>query len=78
MTFNPHARMQDLDEQFKIDTSKVDNIVFDGIDKKDHPDYCDAYIVSADYRGIEMDEEELNELNENSDFVHEALTKYLN
>jgi hypothetical protein len=75
--FNPHARMQDLDAQFEIDKLKVDNIVFDGIDKKDYPDYCDAHIISADYKGIPMDDEEIEELNNDSEFVHEQLIKQL-
>ncbi len=75
--FNPHARMQDLDAQFDIDKSKIENIVFDGIDKKDHPDYCDAYIVSADYNGTPMDDVEIEELNKDSEFVHEQFIKQL-
>ena len=77
MIFNPHARMMDLDAQFDIDKSKIDNIVFDGINHKDAPDYCDAYIVSADYNGVPMDDEDLDELNENSEFIHEKLIKHL-
>lgn len=75
--FNPHAKINDLDAQFEIDKSKIDNIVFDGIDKNDHPDYCDAYIVSADYNGVEMNDDEIEELNNNSEFVHEQLLKQL-
>lgn len=47
-----------------IDLSKVDNIVFDGIDHSDAPDYADAFIQSADYEGRPMTEEELLELQE--------------
>lgn len=75
MTFNPHARMRDIDAQFEIDTKKVDNIVFDGVDDKDAPDYCDAYIVSADYNGVPMSESFLDELD--SEFVHEKLMEEL-
>lgn len=60
-----------------IDFNKVDNINFDGIDHKDYPDYCDAFIVSADYEGREATESELDEINENSDFVHEKLWEHL-
>ena len=77
MDFNPHARMRDLDAQFEIDKSQVDNIVFDGIDKKDCPDFCDAFIVSADYKGKEMTDDELDELNEDREFVYEKLMEYL-
>lgn len=61
----------------KIDFEKVDNIDFDGIDHKDYPDYCDAYIVSADYDGREATDEELEKINDNSDFVYEKLWEHL-
>jgi len=61
----------------KLDLTKIDNIEFDGIDHNDYPDYCDAYITSADYDGIPMSDEQLDELNENSDFVYEKLMDYL-
>jgi hypothetical protein len=47
-----------------IDITKVDNIVWDGIDTEDYPDFCDAYIQSADYDGRPMTEEELIELQQ--------------
>lgn len=53
------------------------NIDFDGIDHSDAPDYCDAYIIAADYNGIPLTEEELDTLNEDSCFVYEALMDYL-
>lgn len=75
--FNLHARMQDLDAQFEINLSKVDNIVIEGIDRKDYPDFVDAYIVSADYNGIEMNDDEIENLNKDSEFIHEQVLKQL-
>jgi hypothetical protein len=60
-----------------LDYSKIDNIEFDGIDHSDAPDYCDAYIVSANYDGVPMTEEQIEELNEDSEFVYESLMNYL-
>lgn len=60
-----------------MDTTKINNIEFEGIDYKDAPDFCDAFISSADYQGKEMTEEQLNDINENRDFVHEELYNYL-
>jgi hypothetical protein len=57
----------------KLDYSKIDNIEVDGIDHRDYPDYCDAYIVSADYDGEPMTEEEIEILNEDSQFVFETV-----
>tara|TARA_Y100000310_G_scaffold305301_1_gene345304 strand:- start:612 stop:809 length:198 start_codon:yes stop_codon:yes gene_type:complete len=33
----------------KLDYSKIDNVVVEGIDCNDYPDFCDAYIASAMY-----------------------------
>lgn len=60
-----------------MDLSKVDNLEFDGIDHGDYPDYCDAHIVNADYDGIQMTDEQLEELNEDRDFVYDKLMDYL-
>jgi len=55
----------------------IDNIEVDGIDTKDYPDFCDAFIASADYDGKEMTEEQLDELNEDRDFVYECVENHL-
>ena len=60
-----------------MNLTKINNIEFDGIDHKDRPDYCDAYILSADYDGREMTEQELEELNDDRDFFYEKLLDYL-
>ena len=56
-----------------MDYKKIDNIEIDGIDTKDYPDFCDAYISSADYDGVPMTDEQLDELNEDGDFQHECI-----
>ncbi len=57
-----------------IDLSLVDNILVDGIDWNDYPDFCDAFISSADYNGNEMSEELIDKLNdEYPDFVYEQV-----
>jgi hypothetical protein len=60
-----------------MDTSKIDNIKFEDINYDDYPDFCDAFISSADFDGVSMTEIELDELNEDRDFVHEKLMDYL-
>lgn len=61
----------------KLDYSKISNVYVDGIDTKDYPDFCDAYIESADYDGEPMTDEQLELLNEDGDYVHEAVYKQL-
>ena len=56
---------------------KIDNIEIDGIDTKDYPDFCDAYISSADYDGVPMTDKQLDELNEDGDYVYEHIMDYL-
>lgn len=58
-----------------MELTKVDNIIFEDIDPGDAPDYCDAFIASADYNGVPMSESEIDELD--SDFVHEKLMENL-
>tara|TARA_R110000823_G_C15672267_1_gene473285 strand:+ start:398 stop:583 length:186 start_codon:yes stop_codon:yes gene_type:complete len=60
-----------------MDLTKIDNIEIEGIDSSDYPDFCDAFIASANYNGIEMTEEQLDEINDNRDFVYEELQNQL-
>jgi len=57
----------------KMDYKKINNIEVDGIDTKDYPDFCDAYIVSADYDSKPMTDDQLEEINEDGDFQHECI-----
>ena len=56
-----------------IDYKKIDNIEVDGIDTKDYPDFSNAYIVSADYDGVPMTDQQLDEINEDGDFQYECI-----
>lgn len=60
-----------------MDYKKIDNIEIDGIDSRDYPDFCDAYISSADYNGEEMTDEQLEEINNDSEFVYESVMSHL-
>tara|TARA_R110002167_G_scaffold284737_2_gene489845 strand:+ start:1303 stop:1488 length:186 start_codon:yes stop_codon:yes gene_type:complete len=60
-----------------MDYSKIDNIEIDGINHKDAPDYCDAFISSADYNGEPMTDAQLDEINENGEFVHDCVYNHL-
>lgn len=62
----------------KIDLDKLTDIKFENIDKDNHPDYKDAYISEAKIDGRDLTEEELDEVNEDADFVHTKLWDYLN
>ena len=50
----------------------------DGIDGKDYPDFCDAYICDASVKENtewrDATDDELDELNDDNDFVYECIT----
>jgi hypothetical protein len=56
-----------------LNYSLIDNVDIDGIDFADYPDFCDAYIVSADYDGREMTDDEIELLNSDGEFVLEKV-----
>ena len=60
-----------------MDYSKIDNVEIEGIDTNDYPDFCDAYIASADYDGVPMTDEQLDEVNDNLDFVYDCVQNHL-
>tara|TARA_R110001632_G_C11159755_1_gene398372 strand:+ start:189 stop:374 length:186 start_codon:yes stop_codon:yes gene_type:complete len=60
-----------------MDYKLITNIHVDGIDSNDYPDFVDAYIYSAEYDGVEMTDDQLDELNENSEFVHDCVYNQL-
>ena len=57
--------------------TKIENVEVDGIDTNDYPDFCDAFIASADYNGKPMTSAQLDELNEDADFVYESVLNQL-
>jgi len=60
-----------------IELSMVCDIVIEDIDKSDSPDFCDAYILEANILedGVvrPLSPDELDEINDDSDFVHESV-----
>lgn len=57
----------------KLDYTKIDDIEVDGINHRDAPKYCDAFIASATYDGRDMTEAELDTLNEDQGYVYECV-----
>jgi len=57
-----------------INLSEVTVIEFSGIDNSDYPDYSDAFVKSANYKGREMTQEEIDELMDDyPEFVYNQL-----
>lgn len=59
-----------------MEHSLIDNIVF-YYDMDDSPDFADASIFSADYDGFPMTENQLEEINNDSQFIHDKLIGFL-
>ena len=60
-----------------MDYKLISNIELGGVDTKDYPDFCDAFIESADYDGKPMTEEQLDEINEDGEFIYECVQRHL-
>ena len=55
--------------------SRISNILIEGVDPSDLTDTCDAFIAYAEYDGVRMTDEQIEELNEDFDFVQEQALK---
>jgi len=63
--------------KIELDYSQIEDVEVDGIDTRDYPDFCDAFISSATYMGREMTDEELEVLNQDGDFIYEKVIDWL-
>lgn len=69
-----------LVEDIRFD--ELENIVIGDLDFIDFPDFCDAFIESACYKGVELGEDDLNYLqdkfgDEVNQYVHENFQFYV-
>lgn len=60
-----------------LDYSKIEDVQVTKIDTRDYPDFCDAFIETATYQGRDMSEDELKVLNEDSEFIYNAVIERL-
>tara|TARA_R110002096_G_scaffold121169_1_gene262392 strand:- start:1260 stop:1514 length:255 start_codon:yes stop_codon:yes gene_type:complete len=65
-------------KRYPIILKDLDDIVVEDIETEDYPDFCNAFIASAVLYGVDCTEEELEEINENSEFVYECVLNQLN
>jgi hypothetical protein len=66
-----------MSQKIELDFSKIHSIEVGGIDTRDYPDFCDAYIEYAEYDGREMNDDELDFINDDSDFVYQCVMDFL-
>jgi len=55
----------------------IDNVDIGGLDWNDYPDFCDAYIESCDIDGEEATDEQLDEINNDSQLVYELVEEWM-
>ena len=64
-----------------IQSEQIADIEFEGINHNDSPDYVDAFISEASIldgkKWRDATDEELEEINNDPDFVHEKLQEFL-
>ena len=60
-----------------ISEMNLTNVEMGGVDMADYPDFCDAYVDSCDVNGVEATDEQLDMINEDSDFIYEQLEDYM-
>jgi hypothetical protein len=70
-------QLQNIRSTLHLDFNQITNIVFDGIDHSDYPDFSDVFISACDYQGRPATYEELNAINEVSEFVYDEFCKQL-
>jgi hypothetical protein len=61
----------------EMDYSKISNVKVEGINYNDYPDFVDAFIASADYNGEPMDDEQLDMINMDDDYVYDCIINYI-
>ena len=70
-----------LNKNIFLNGLEVADLEVDGIDTRDYPDFCDAYIADASIlengKWREATERELDELNNDSDLVYEQVENFL-
>lgn len=56
---------------------KITNIEFAGLDYSDYPDFCDAYISHACYGTRPLNDEELDQINQDREWVDDKLWQWI-
>ena len=60
-----------------IDFAKISEVVLEDIKYYDAPDFVDAYISEANINDRPATDKELDDINQNRDFVYNSIINYL-
>ena len=53
--------------------AEIKDIVIDGLDTRDYPDFCDAFICDATVEGRKATDEELDQMNDDGEFRYDQV-----
>ena len=53
--------------------AEIDSVVIDGLDTRDYPDFCDAFICDAKVEGRQATDEELDQMNDDGEFRYDQV-----
>lgn len=60
-----------------INFDEISDVEVENVFTWDAPKYCDAYISEATYKGRKATDDELDEMNDNADFLYEKIVDFL-
>lgn len=64
--------------RYRFMLKELDDIEIDGIDPSDYPDFSDAFLSHATYRGRTLSDDELSEIQgQNPDWFYEQIEKII-
>ena len=74
--------MNQLKQEETLDYKRLADIEVDGIDTRDYPDFCDAYICGGSYQNLDgtyrdLTDAEIDQLNDDGDFVYSQVESKL-
>ncbi len=56
----------------KLDVRKLENVVMADVQMYDFPDFVNAYVEYAEINGVELTDDQYDEVNENYEFLQQS------
>jgi hypothetical protein len=51
----------------------ITNTVIENINMEDYPDFCDAFLISAELNGVPLNDQQLEQLNEDRSLIQQLI-----
>ena len=59
-------------KMMQLDTRKLENVVMADVQMYDFPDFVNAYVEYAEINGVELTDDQYDEVNENYEFLQQS------